>query len=211
MSNDIIEEEERIAEERALAEMRLAMAGLHRPVWELPTLAAAITCERSATVRQAIEAMQRDRTGCLLILDQGNLVGIFTERDVLCKVAAQDVDIDNLLVGALMTPNPESLHVDDELVHALNQMHLGGYRHIPLLDDQGQPTRVVSERDIVDSLATLFAQDVFNLPLSRHLAFHSLGKGRKGRRRYGGRVIMGSSFAASCTANPRLAAALLGT
>jgi CBS domain-containing protein len=164
MSNDIIEEEERIAEERTLAEVRLAMAGLHRPVRELPAQAPAITCERSATVRQAIEAMQSARTGCLLVLDQGHLVGIFTERDILCKVAAQDVDIDHLLVEALMTPNPESLHVDDALVHALNQMHLDGYRHIPLLDDQGRPTRVVSERDIVDSLATLFAQDVFNLP-----------------------------------------------
>src|SRR5215471_17385393 len=107
MNNEIIEEEERIAEERALAEMRLAMAGLHRPVGELPTLAAALTCERSATVRQAIVAMQRAHTGCLLILDQGHLVGIFTERDVLSKVAAQDVDIDQLLVGALMTPQPE--------------------------------------------------------------------------------------------------------
>jgi CBS domain-containing protein len=164
MHNEIIEEEERIAEERALAEMRLAMAGLQRPVGELPTLATALTCERSATVRQAIEAMQRARTGCLLILDQGHFVGIFTERDVLYKVAAQDVDIDQLRVGALMTPQPERLHVDDDLVYALNQMSVGGYRYIPLLDDQGRPTRVVSERGIVDALATLFAQDVFNLP-----------------------------------------------
>jgi CBS domain-containing protein len=164
MNNEIIAEEERIAEERALAEMRLAMAGLQRPVGELPTLAAALTCERSATVRQAIAAMQRARTGCLLILDQGHLVGIFTERDVLYKVAAQEVDLDQLLVGTLMTPQPESLHVDDDLVYALNQMSLGGYRYIPLLDDQGRPTRVVSERGIVDALATLFAQDVVNLP-----------------------------------------------
>jgi CBS domain-containing protein len=112
----------------------------------------------------AEHTQQRARTGCLLILDQGHFVGIFTERDVLCKVAAQEVDLDQLLVGALMTPQPESLHEDDDLVYALNQMSLGGYRYIPLLDDQGRPTRVVSERSIVDALATLFAQDVFNLP-----------------------------------------------
>src|SRR5262249_49073168 len=157
-------EEERIAEERALTEMRLAMAGLHRPVGELPALTAALTCERSATVRQAIEAMQGARTGCLLILDQGPFVGIFTGRDVLSQVAAQVVDLDHLLVGTLMTPQPERLHVEDDLVYALNQMSLGGYRYIPLLDDQGRPTRVVSERGIVDALAALFAQDVFNLP-----------------------------------------------
>jgi len=71
-------------------------------------------------------------------------------------VAAQDVDIDHVLVGTLMTPKPESLHVDDELVYALNQMSLGGYRHIPLLDDQGRPTRVVSERGIVEGVVNLF-------------------------------------------------------
>jgi hypothetical protein len=52
----------------------------------------------------------------------------------------------------------------DELVYALNQMSLGGYRHIPLLDDAGQPTGVVAMRHIVDYLVSLFPQDVINLP-----------------------------------------------
>jgi CBS domain-containing protein len=148
MNNDSSAAEERIAEERARTEMRLAMAGVHRPVGDLPTRAAALTCEHSATVRQAIGAMQRARTGCLLILDQGHFVGVGTERDVLATVAAQEVDLDPLRGGALMPPQPECLPVDDALVYALNQMSVGGYRSIPRLDDQGHPTRGVSERGI---------------------------------------------------------------
>src|SRR2546428_2142539 len=55
-----------------------------------------------------------------------------------------------------------------------------GYWSILLLADQGRPTRVVSERGIVDTLATLVAQDVFNLPLLHPWACHRIGRGRRG-------------------------------
>jgi CBS domain-containing protein len=74
------------------------------------------------------------------------------------------VDIDRLQVRELMRSNPECLHLDDEMVYALNQMSIGGYRYIPLLDDQGEPIGVVSGWEIVDYLVTLFAQDILNLP-----------------------------------------------
>lgn len=166
MSNDIIEEERQIAEKRDDDETRLAAAGLLQTIGELPTLQPAVMCDRNATVRHAIETMQRQRIGCILVIDQGRLVGIFTERDVLSRVAAQAVDIDRLRIEVLMTPDPECLSRDTDLVYALNQMSVGGYRHIPLLDDLGRPNGVVSMRDIVDYLANLFPQEVLNLPPS---------------------------------------------
>ena len=166
MSEDRIEEERQIAEEQAKHEARLEAAGLRCVLHDLPTLHQAVTCEPQTTVRQTIESMQRERIGCMLIVDQGRLVGIFTERDVLTKVAAQDVDLDHTPVSALMTRDPEALGMDNELVYALNQMSVGGYRHIPLLNEQGDLAGVVSVRDIVHYLAALFPQDVLNLPPS---------------------------------------------
>ena len=160
----VTDEEEQIAEQQAHDEMRLAAAGLQRPVRDLPTLGPAIACTRHATVRQAIEVMHQQRLGYVLVAEQGQLLGIFTERDVLTKVAGRDVDIDRVHVGELMTPDPECLGMDDELVYALNQMSLGGYRHIPLLDDAGRPTGVVAMRHIVDYLVSLFPRQVLNLP-----------------------------------------------
>jgi CBS domain-containing protein len=162
MSEDIFEEEEQIAQERAFDEERV----LQRPIRTLPTLQPPITCERDATVRQVIEIMQRERTECVLVVDLGRLVGVFTERDVLTKVAARGVDIDRLRIGTLMTPNPDCLSMDHELAYALNQMSIGEYRHVPLVDDHGRPTGVVSMRHIVDYLVHMFPQDVLNLPPS---------------------------------------------
>ena len=143
---DVTDEEEEIAEQQAHDEMRLAAAGLQHPIRHLPTLGPVVACARHDTVRQAIEAMQQRRIGYVLVVEQDRVLGIFTERDVLTKVAGRDMDIDRVAVEQLMTPNPECLGVDDELVYALNQMSLGGYRHIPLLDNDGHPTGVQRPR-----------------------------------------------------------------
>lgn len=173
MSEDFIEEEEQIAQEQDFAEERV----LQRPIRDLPTLQPPITCERSTTVRQAIEAMQQERTDCMLIVDLGRLVGVFTERDVLTKVAARGLDIDRILIGTLMTPHPDCLSMDHELAYALNQMSIGEYRHVPLIDEHGRPTGVVSMRHIVDYLVHMFPQDVFNLPPS---PLHGIAPHREG-------------------------------
>jgi CBS domain-containing protein len=173
MSEDFIEEEERIAQEQAVTEARV----LQRPIRSLPTLQPPITCERSTTVRQAIEMMQQARSDYVLIVDLGQLIGVFTAWDVLTKVAARGVDIDRFQVGTLMTPNPDCLQMDDELTYALNQMSVGDYHHIPLIDDRGRPTGVVTMRHIVDYLVHMFPQDVLNLPPS---PMHGIPQGREG-------------------------------
>ncbi len=164
MHDERLEEEERIAKERDADESRLEAVGLLHTIAELPTLHPAVTCDPAVSARRAIEIMQNERIGCVLVVDRDRLVGVFSERDVLMKVAARDMDIDRVPVAELMTADPECLARDDELVYALNQMSIGGYRHVPLIDDEGQPTGIVSMRDIVDYLVGLFPQYVLNLP-----------------------------------------------
>lgn len=166
MREDIFDEEQQIAAKRADDEARLAAVGLQHSIGELLTLQPAVTCAPTTSLRQAIEAMLHARIGCILVTDQRRLVGVFTERDVLTKVVMPAVDLDQQQVGALMTADPECLSREDELVYALNQMSVGGYRHVPIIDEQGYPIGVVSMRDIVDHLASLFPQEVLNLPPS---------------------------------------------
>jgi CBS domain-containing protein len=161
---NVTDEEEQIAEQQTHDEMRLAAAGLQRSIRDLPILGPAVACARNVTIRQAIEAMHQQRTGYVLVVEQDRLLGIFTERDVLTKVSGQDVPIDRVQVGEYMTPDPQCLGLDDELVYALNQMSVGGYRHIPLLDDEGRPVGVVAMQHIVDYLVSLFPREVLNLP-----------------------------------------------
>ena len=166
MLEDIFEEELQIALKSMRDEERLETLGLRRPLGALPTLQPAIGIAPSASVRAAIDTMKRERLSCVLVVEQGQLVGVFTERDVLTKVAAQDVDVDRTPVGACMRPNPETLELDDELVYALHRMSVDGYRHIPVVDAQGRPTAFVSMQAIVEYLIVLFPEEILNLPPS---------------------------------------------
>jgi CBS domain-containing protein len=171
MDEDIILEEEAIADERAAEAARLGAAILNQPIRELATLRPAICVSPKTPVRAAIERMNQGGVGCVLVEDRGRLVGIFTERDVLTKIVGMSIDIDHSTVDALMTRDPETLRPDDRVTYALNKMSIGGFRHIPLVDDEGRPVGVVSMRNVVDYMVDLFRTEVLNLPPSpRHSA-----------------------------------------
>jgi CBS domain-containing protein len=122
MDDRIIQEEEQIAQEQALEAARVGNALTTRPIRALPGLRPAICVQPSSTVREAIDKMNEHRMGCVLVEDQGRLVGVYTERDVLTKVAARGLNADTTCVGDMMTPDPESLTLDDGIAYALNKM-----------------------------------------------------------------------------------------
>jgi CBS domain-containing protein len=175
MNDPFLDDEEQIANEREQDEWFRSHA-LWKPMSELG-LRPAIQIGPSVSVREAIDAMIQQSVGCLLIVDKERLVGVFSERDVLRKVAGTKINADKTPVSELMTPNPATLKLDNELVYALHQMTVGGYRHIPLLDDQGQPVCVVSMRDIVAHIVSLYADQVLRLPDSPDRGFGEYREG----------------------------------
>src|SRR5437879_255457 len=91
-----------------------------------------ITVPLEATLQQTVEVMQNRHLGCMLIVDgNGVLKGIFTERDLLTKVAGRKLDWTSIAVSEFMTADPESLQSGDGTAWALNVMCIGGYRHAP--------------------------------------------------------------------------------
>jgi CBS domain-containing protein len=177
MDEHIILEEELIAEERAIEAARLGAAITKRPIRKLPTLRPPICVAPVASLRHAIDAMNEHRTGCVLVVEDDILVGVFTERDVLTKIAGQAVDIDATAVADAMTRDPECLTLDDGIAYALNMMSVGGFRHIPLVDAAHCPTGIVAMRDIVDYIVDMFPEAVLNLPPS---PAHGITKEREG-------------------------------
>lgn len=123
-----------------------------------------VCAETGSTVAQVIREMQEHRIGCVLIVDGGKLVGIFTERDVLRSVVGASFDPESTPVDRLMTANPEALHPTDDIVFALNKMSLGGFRHVPLVDEEHRPVGVISVKDIVDYIVECFSHEVLNVP-----------------------------------------------
>ena len=163
-------EEESIAEERAVEAARLGAAITKRPIKALPTLKPPVRVAPAVSIRQAVGLMNERGVGCVLVVEAGKLSGIFTERDVLTKVVTAGRDIDQTLVGEVMTREPECLTLDDGIAYALNLMSDGGFRHIPLVDGEGRPTGVVAMRNVVEYIVDLFPNEVRNLPPSPTLA-----------------------------------------
>lgn len=124
-----------------------------------------ISVSADTTLAQAVALMQKRRIGCLLVVDdEGCLIGIFTERDLLNRVVGHPVDLAVARIDKYMTANPETLAADDRLAWALNRMHVGGYRHVPIISEGLVPLGVLSVKDIVDDIVELFPAEIQNLP-----------------------------------------------
>ena len=144
-------------------EQRLGDAILNSPLATLEPKPA-VTVSADTTIREAIAVMLDSSIGAVLVLDdRGHVGGIFTERDVLRKVAASSIDT-STCVSEVMTRDPESLGLDDGIAFALNRMILGGFRHIPIVDDAGAPLAVLSLREVVAFIVSLLPSRVLNLP-----------------------------------------------
>jgi CBS domain-containing protein len=106
--------------------------------------------EAGASLDEAITRMRAEGVDCLLVTEKGGLVGIFTDRDAILKVAGQPIE--GRTVGEVMTHDPVILRSGDPVAVAIHKMAVGGFRHIPILDG-GRPTGVVTARDIFHHLA----------------------------------------------------------
>ena len=101
------------------------------------------------TVRDAAALMTGRNIGAVIVLRDGRMSGIFTERDLMTKVAAHGLDCASTLVRDVMTRDVVTVSPDVELNTCLRTMTEGGFRHLPVVDPEGEPMGMVSQRDFV--------------------------------------------------------------
>ncbi len=124
-----------------------------------------ITLTEDVTVHEAITQMAEKRRAAVVIVDAGGrLTGIFTERDLLRRVAVPGRDPRHARLAEVMTRDPETLGPDDLICRAINRLHHAGYRTIPLVDAERKPLGIMTVNDIVQWLAELFPEAIVNLP-----------------------------------------------
>lgn len=172
-------EEERIMDERARPPRVLDAQALRVPLTTLE-LPDPVSVTPGTSVREAVEVMQKGNFGCVLVTNGGavkrgdvrtggELLGIFTERDVLKKIAGKRFDWGKEPVSKFMTERPETVEEDANLAFCLNMMTMGGYRHVPIVDADGLAIGVVSIKDVVGYISGFFEKEVANLPPRPHL------------------------------------------
>ncbi len=110
----------------------------------------AVSVPEDTSLDAAIQTMRKRKIGCLLVTDpDGRLCGIFTERDALYKVAGKVEDLAAQPLSRYMTRDPEVVREDQLLASALQRMMVGDLRHLPIVDEQGRPKKILSSRDII--------------------------------------------------------------
>jgi len=129
--------------ERAMMEQPVRVLEPPRPIAVSP----------ETPLRDVLLLMVEKKIGCVLVTDRSDLVGIFTERDVLLQFGGRDQQPLDDAIREWMTPHPETVDEDDSVAFAIHKMDVGGYRHLPVMK-AGRSRGIVSVRDVVRYLAT---------------------------------------------------------
>ncbi len=130
-------------------------------------------------VARAVELMRARKVSAVLVVERAKprrLVGIFTERDLVNR-ALPARGWARARVEKFMTRAPEALRAGDPVAYAVNKMSVGGFRHVPVVDEGGRPAGVVSARDVLQFVVELGPEEILNLPPEPELALHRAPEG----------------------------------
>jgi CBS domain-containing protein len=151
---------------------------LETPIAEVKK-AATVSVPADAPMSKALELMRKKKVSALVVVERKRtrrLVGIFTERDLVNRALAVK-GYARAPVSRFMTASPETLRAKDSVAYALNKMSVGRFRHVPLVDEAGKPTGMISIRDIADFIVELCPEEILNLPPEPQLAHHPTAEG----------------------------------
>lgn len=115
------------------------------------------TMPKTATVAEAARCMNEREVSSVLVVEAGKLLGIFTVRDVARRVVGQELGLDTPL-AEVMTCDPETVDALEIPLRALRAMHEGGYRHLPVIEND-ELVGILSRRDFFSEDENLLEQE----------------------------------------------------
>ena len=121
-----------------------------------------VCIEPTTPLTEAIEAMKKDEGGCAIVCENEQVVGIFTERDLLTKIVGADVDLRSP-VSQWMSPVVSTLTREATIGDAVGMMNEKSFRNIPLVKD-GRLVGSISVFDVIAYLAESYPKETMNLP-----------------------------------------------
>jgi CBS domain-containing protein len=132
---------------------------MERPIRTIIEDQKPVTATSDMTVSAASRLMKEQRIGAILVIDNGRLAGIFTERDALFRVIAEGRSPEMTTLAEVMTSNPRTITPDRPFGHALHLMYEGEFRHVPVVEN-GRPVGMVSARDALGPDLKQFISDL---------------------------------------------------
>jgi len=108
-----------------------------------------VTVDVSQSIYDTIKTMIKKNIHCVVVLSRGELKGIFTERDVLRRVAAKNIDARKTPIKKVMTTDPITMAHSALIEEVLAQMYNNDFRNVPIMGDQGELAGIVSMGDVL--------------------------------------------------------------
>jgi len=113
----------------------------------------------SATVNDAVRMMADRHIGAIIVTENDEMTGIFTERDALTRVLANGMDPTTTKLSEVMTADPDTLGPNDRAGDALSLMREKRYRHLPIVED-GHVVAMLSARDLHEAFLAHMEDEV---------------------------------------------------
>ncbi len=123
------------------------------PISTLVTGKDLLVASKKDTIKKIVEVLREKKKDCVLIYEKKKLVGILSLRDLLRKATFKELDLSKTTVEKVMTPNPEFVRGEDPIAFMVNKMAMGGFRHVPVLQNDGTPLSIVSIKDVLGYLS----------------------------------------------------------
>jgi len=136
-------------------------------IGELPRRSAS-RVNPSTTLGEVYRVLEEELGVAVLVYESDELVGIFTERDVLNRTALEADP--STPIGELMTRDPVTLSSEDRLIDAIHLMTDRRIRHIPLAEAGRRDPALIGGRDVLRLLAEQYPETLLNLPPRLHQA-----------------------------------------
>jgi CBS domain-containing protein len=119
--------------------------------------------EPGATVLEAVEIMAEHAVGAVAVVDNGQLLGIFTERDVMLRVVLRHRHPKDTRVGEVMTSPVETITDESPEEDALVHMVERHVRHLPIVNSSGKLTGMLSIRNLLEHRVDELARELHSL------------------------------------------------
>lgn len=121
----------------------------------------------STSVRDAVALMREGSRSCVLVMEDDQVTGIFTERDVLTRCMGDDFNWDQALSDSALTGNPRTMSADKSVAEAVAAMQQNHYRTLPVVEGP-KLVGLIRLGDLLMHLAEAYPEDVLNLPPRPH-------------------------------------------
>lgn len=111
------------------------------------------SCSPTTSIQEVARMMKQKDVGSVLVVENGRPAGIVTDRDLVLRCLAENLECETTAVSEVMTTGIESVSEEDGIYNVVERMKKSGVRRIPVVDRSGRAVALLSFDDVFELIA----------------------------------------------------------